>query len=159
MPQRVSQSRRSKCQRDISNYSINFLERHMVSMKKIGLYAGILGALSSAAALVIPGTAVSQSTTGANSPVISGNGNTVNYQSHTGFPSTEMIRAQRPNISDQQYQAIQPGMTYEEVLDIVKIPGKESVNNGRVQVYTWGTEIYVYMMVTLIDGKVQSKSH
>ncbi|EIU1298264.1 hypothetical protein ACGHAZ_002996 [Pseudomonas aeruginosa] len=131
----------------------------MLNMKKIGLYTGILGALASVAALAIPGTAVSQSTTGANSPVISGNGNTVNYQSHSGFPSAEMIRAQRPDISDQQYQAIQPGMTYEEVLDIVKIPGKEAASSGRVQIYTWGTEAYIYMTVTLVDGRVQSKSH
>lgn len=94
-----------------------------------------------------------------NSPVISGNGNTVNYQSQTGFPSAETIRAQRPNISERQYQAIQPGMTYDEVLEIVKIPGKEAASTGRVQVYTWGTEVYVYMTVTLVDGKVQSKSH
>lgn len=131
----------------------------MVNVKKISVYAGILGASASVAALMMPDAAVSQTTTGANSPAISGNGNTVNYQSHTGFPSAEMIRAQRPNISDQQYQAIQPGMTYQEVLDIVKIPGKEAASNGRVQVYTWGTEIYVYMTVTLVDGKVQSKSH
>lgn len=140
-------------------YLFTFLERRMVSMKKIGLYAGIVGALASVAALVLPGTAVSQSSSGANSPVISGNGNTVNYQSHTGFPGAETIRAQRPNISERQYQAIQPGMTYDEVLDIVKIPGKEAASTGRVQVYTWGTEVYVYMTVTLVDGKVQSKSH
>jgi hypothetical protein len=50
-------------------------------------------------------------------------------------------------------------MTYEQVLDIVKIPGKEATSGGNVQIYTWGTEVYVYMVVTLVDGKVQSKSH
>lgn len=129
----------------------------MVSMKQIALYTGILGALASVAALVLPTQAVSQSSSGNNSPVISGNGNNVNYQS--GFPDLETIRVQRPNISDQQYAAIKPGMTYEQVLDIVKIPGKEAASGGNVQIYTWGTEVYVYMMVTLVDGKVQSKSH
>jgi hypothetical protein len=129
----------------------------MTNIKKIGVYAGILGALASVAALVLPTKAVSQSSSGNNSPVISGNGNNVNYQS--GFPDLETIRAQRPNISDQQYAAIKPGMSYEQVLDIVKIPGKEAGSNGNVQVYTWGTEIYVYMIVTLVDGKVKSKSH
>lgn len=129
----------------------------MVSMKKLGLYTGILGALASVGALILPEKAASQSTTGNNSPVISGNGNSVNYQA--GFPDLQTIRAQRPNISDQQYAAIKPGMTYDEVLEIVKIPGKESANNGNVVVYTWGTEIYIYMMVTMVDGKVHSKSH
>ncbi|MFJ4251361.1 hypothetical protein [Pseudomonas sp. NPDC089741] len=129
----------------------------MANMKKIGLYAGILGALASVAALVLPTQAVSQSSSGNNSPVISGNGNNVSYQSV--FPDLETIKAQRPNISDQQYAAIKPGMTYEQVLDIVKIPGKEAGSSGNRQVYTWGTEIYVYMVVTLVDGKVQSKSH
>ncbi|AMT88425.1 MULTISPECIES: hypothetical protein [Pseudomonas] len=129
----------------------------MANMKKIGLYTGILGALASVVALVLPTPAVSHSSSGNNSPVISGNGNNVNYQS--GFPDLETIRAQRPNISDQQYAAIKPGMTYEQVLDIVKIPGKEAVSGGNVQIYTWGTEVYVYMVVTLVDGKVQSKSH
>ncbi|MCP1487257.1 hypothetical protein J3D48_003570 [Pseudomonas fluorescens] len=129
----------------------------MANMKQIGLYAGILGALASVAALVLPTQAVSQSSSGNNSPVISGNGNNVSYQS--GFPDLETIKAQRPNISEQQYAAIKPGMTYEQVLDIVKIPGKEAGSSGNGQVYTWGTEIYVYMVVTLVDGKVQSKSH
>lgn len=129
----------------------------MVNMKKIGLYTGILGALASVGALVLPEKAVSQSTSGNNSPAISGNGNSVNYQG--GFPDLETIKAQRPNISDQQYAAIKPGMTYEEVLDIVKIPGKEAATGGNVQIYTWGTELYVYMTVTMTDGKVQSKSH
>ncbi|MGE8186841.1 hypothetical protein [Pseudomonas sp. NPDC086278] len=71
----------------------------------------------------------------------------------------ETIRAQRPNISDQQYADIKRGMTYEQVLGIVKIPGKEAAGGGNVQIYTWGTEVYVYMVVTLVDGKVQSKSH
>jgi hypothetical protein len=81
----------------------------MANMKKIGLYTGILGALASVVALVLPTPAVSHSSSGNNSPVISGNGNNVNYQS--GFPDLETIRAQRPNISDQQYAAIRPGMT------------------------------------------------
>ncbi|SEC97774.1 hypothetical protein SAMN04490199_6343 [Pseudomonas marginalis] len=116
-----------------------------------------MGALASVVALVLPTPAVSHSSSGNNSPVISGNGNNVNYQS--GFLDLETIRAQRPNISDQQYAAIKPGMTYEQVLDIVKIPGKEAASSGNVQVYTWGTEVYVYMVVTLVNGKVESKSH
>ena len=109
------------------------------------------------AALVLPSKAISQSSSGNNSPVISGNGNNVSYQS--GFPDLETIRAQRPNISDQQFAAIKPGMSYEQVLDIVKIPGKEASSGGNVQVFTWGTEIYVYMVVTFVDGKVHSKTH
>ncbi|WP_423204037.1 hypothetical protein PGC34_20020 [Pseudomonas kribbensis] len=128
----------------------------MANMKTIGLYAGILGALASVGALILPSQAVSSSTSGNNSPVISGNGNTVSYQSV--FPDMETIKAQRPNISDEQYAAIKPGMTYEQVLDIIKIPGKETSTSGNVQVYTWGTELYIYMMVTLLDGKVHSKS-
>lgn len=129
----------------------------MANIKKIGVYAGILGALASVAALVLPSKAISQSSSGNNSPVISGNGNNVSYQS--GFPDLETIRAQRPNISDQQFAAIKPGMSYEQVLDIVKIPGKEASSGGNVQVFTWGTEIYVYMVVTFVDGKVHSKTH
>lgn len=129
----------------------------MLSMKKIGLYAGIMGAVASVGALVMPEKAVSQSSNGANSPVISGNGNSVVYGS--GFPSLETIQAQRPNISDEQYNAIKIGMTYPEVLQIVKIPGKEAGTNGSVKVYTWGTEVYVYMVVNFVNGKVQSKSH
>ncbi len=49
-------------------------------------------------------------------------------------------------------------MTYAEVLDILKIAGKEIANGGGVQVYTWGTELYVDMAVTLVDGKVHSKT-
>jgi hypothetical protein len=56
----------------------------MVNAKKVGLYAGILGALASVGALVLSDKAVSQSTSGANSLVVSGNGNSVTYQN--GFP-------------------------------------------------------------------------
>lgn len=129
----------------------------MANMKRIGLYTGILGALASVAALVLPTQAVSNSSSGSNSPVISGNGNSVNYQS--GFPDLDTIKAQRPDISDQQYTAIKPGMTYEQVLDIVKIPGKEASSGENVQIYTWGTEVYVYLVVTMVGGKVQSKAH
>lgn len=129
----------------------------MANMKRIGLYTGILGALASVAALVLPTQAVSNSSSGSNSPVISGNGNSVNYQS--GFPDLDTIKAQRPDISDQQYAAIKPGMTYEQVLDIVKIPGKEASSGENVQIYTWGTEVYVYLVVTMVGGKVQSKAH
>jgi hypothetical protein len=129
----------------------------MVNIKKVGLYAGILGAMASVGALVLPDKAVSQSSSGINSPVISGSGNSVTYKN--GFPDLETIKAQRPNISDEQYRAIKPGMTYQQVLDVVKIPGKESGVSGNVQVYTWGTEIYVYMTVTLVNGKVHSKSN
>jgi hypothetical protein len=73
----------------------------MPNLKRIGLYTGILGALASVATLVLPTQAVSQSSSGNNSPIISGNGNNVNYQS--SFPDPETIRAQRPNISDDQY--------------------------------------------------------
>lgn len=127
----------------------------MVSIKKVALYTGILGALASVGTLLLPQAAVSQSSTGNNSPVISGNGNNVNYVS--GFPSLQTIQAQRPNISDEQYAAIKVGMTYQDVLDIVKIPGRESANNGNVVIYTWGNELYVYFMVTMVDGKVHSK--
>ncbi|KAA0988637.1 hypothetical protein FQ192_16490 [Pseudomonas sp. ANT_J12] len=88
-------------------------------------------------------------------PVISGSGNSVNYQS--GFPDLQTIQAQRPNISNEQYAAIKPGMTYQQVLDIVKIPGRETANSGSVVIYTWGNELYVYMMFTMVDGKLQSK--
>ena len=131
--------------------------RYMVNVKKVGLYAGILGAMASVGALVLPDKAVSQSSSGANSPVISGSGNSVTYQN--GFPDLETIKAQRPNISDEQYDAIKPGMTYQQVLDIVKIPGKEASTGENVQVYTWGTEVYIYMLVTFVNGKVQSKNH
>ncbi|WP_141687947.1 hypothetical protein [Pseudomonas sp. 44 R 15] len=92
------------------------------------------------AALVLPTPAVSHSSSGNNSPVISGNGNNVNYQS--GFPDIETIKAQRPNISDQQYAAIKSGMTYEQVLNIVKTPGKEAASRGNMRegrkfTYTW----------------------
>ncbi|NBB12539.1 hypothetical protein [Pseudomonas sp. SLFW] len=127
-----------------------------MGLKKISLYAGVLGALASVGALLIP-QAVSSQSSGSNSPVISGNGNSVSYQN--GFPSAEEIRAQRPNITDGQFEAIKPGMTYSEVLEVVKIPGKEAAVNGPVQIYTWGNEIYVYMTVTLVNGRVQSKSH
>lgn len=50
-------------------------------------------------------------------------------------------------------------MSYQEVMDIVRVPGKEAATNGTVQVYTWGNEAYVYMTVTFVDGKVHSKSH
>ncbi|VVM58697.1 hypothetical protein PS663_01193 [Pseudomonas fluorescens] len=50
-------------------------------------------------------------------------------------------------------------MKYEQVLDIVKIPSKEAGIGGNVQIYTWGTEVYVYIVVTLVNGKVESKSH
>ncbi len=73
------------------------------------------------------------------------------------FPDLETVRANSPNISDEQYAEIKQGMTYEEVLDIVKIPGRESASLGNSVVYTWGNELYVYMVVTLVDGKVQSK--
>jgi hypothetical protein len=129
----------------------------MANMKRIGLYTGILGALASVAALLLPTQAVSHSSSGSNSPVISGNGNSVNYQS--GFPDLDTIKSQRPDISDQQYAAIKPGMTYEQVLDIVKIPGKEASSGENVQIYTWGTEVYVYLVVTMVGGKVQSKAH
>jgi len=127
----------------------------MANMKKVALYAGIVGALASVGTLLLPTSASSQSTTGANSPAISGNGNSVNYVS--GFPDLKTIQAQRPNISDEQYDAIKTGMSYQQVLDIVKIPGRESSSNGNILVYTWGNELYIYMMVTLIDGKVHSK--
>ncbi|MBN6772573.1 hypothetical protein JRG42_17075 [Pseudomonas granadensis] len=98
--------------------------------------------MASVTALVLPTQAVSHSSSGNNSPVISGNGNNVSYQS--GFPDLETIRAERPNISDQQYAAIKPGMTYEQVLDIVKIPRKEAVSGGNVQVYTWDGGVRIY---------------
>lgn len=90
-----------------------------------------------------------------NSPVITGGDNSVNYQG--GFPDLETFKANRPNISGEQYAEIKHSMTYEEVLDIVKITGKESASLGSSVVYAWGNELYVYMVVTLIDGKVQSK--
>lgn len=127
----------------------------MVNMKKVALYTGILGALASIGTLVLPEKAVSHSSSGNNSPVIRGDGNSVNYQG--GFPDLETVRANRPNISDEQYAEIKQGMTYEEVLDIVKIPGRESASLGNAVSYTWGNELYVYMVVTLVDGKVQSK--
>jgi len=129
----------------------------MANIKKLGLYLGMASSLATIAALVIPNQAASRNESHVNSPTITGNGNNVSYQQ--GFPDLETIRAQRPNISDAQYAAIKPGMTYQQVLDIVKIPGKESASNGPVQIYTWGTEIYVYMTVTLINGRVQSKSN
>ncbi|MGC5699260.1 hypothetical protein J4P02_03540 [Pseudomonas sp. NFXW11] len=127
----------------------------MVNMKKVALYVGAVGALASVGAWLLPTSASSQSTTGNNSPAISGNGNSVNYVS--GFPDLKTIQAQRPNISDEQYDAIKKGMSYQQVLDIVKIPGREVSSNDNVIVYTWGNELYIYMMVTLIDGKVHSK--
>lgn len=129
----------------------------MVSIKEVGLYVGVLGALASVGSFLLPSKAPSQSSSGENSPVISGNGNSVTYQN--GFPTLESIKAQRPDISDQQYDAIKVGMTYPEVLSIVKIPGKENTSGRGVQVYTWGTEMWVYMMVTFVNGKVHSKSH
>lgn len=129
----------------------------MGNLKKVGLYTGFLGALASVGTLVLPEKAASQSTSGHNSPIISGNGNSITYEN--GFPTLETVRAQGPQISDEQYNSIRVGMTYPEVLSIVKVPGKETATNGRAQVYTWGTEVYINMMVTFVDGRVFSKSH
>lgn len=49
-------------------------------------------------------------------------------------------------------------MSYQEVLEIVKIPGTVSAVAGPVKTYTRGVESYIYMVISFIDGNPHSKS-
>lgn len=126
----------------------------MKHLKIAALCAGIIGAI--AACISIFTANGGQTTSGSNSPNIEGNGNTVNYGGlHIDQDS---IKKHKPNISIEQYQALKEGMTYQEVLAVVKISGTESATLERVQTYTWGTETYIYMVISFVDGKLHSKS-
>lgn len=126
----------------------------MKHLKIVALCAGIIGAIAACISLFTANSG--QATSGANSPNIEGNGNTVNYGGlHI---DQDAIKSQKPDISTEQYQSLKEGMTYQEVLAVVKIPGTESATSGRVQTYTWGTAAYIYMVLSFVDGKLHSKS-
>lgn len=126
----------------------------MKHLKIAALFATIIGA--SAACISLFTGDGEQITSGTNSPNIKGDGNTVNYGGLN--IDSESISKNKPNISREQFQTIKDGMTYQEVLDIVKVPGTESAVAGSVKTYTWGTESYVYMVISFVNGKVHSKS-
>lgn len=126
----------------------------MKHLKIAALFATIIGA--SAACISLFTGDSEQIASGANSPNIKGDGNTVSYGGLN--IDHENISKNKPNISREQFQAITDGMTYQEVLDIVKVPGTESAVAGQVKTYTWGTESYVYMVISFVNGKVHSKS-
>ncbi len=126
----------------------------MKNLKITALIAGIIGAAATCISLF--SSSSDQIINSNNSPNISGNGNTVNYGGLNLDP--ESIRKNKPNISLEQYQALKQGMTYHEVLDIVKIPGTESGTTDRIQTYTWGTTTYIYMVISFVDGKLHSKN-
>ncbi|WP_312592703.1 REP-associated tyrosine transposase [Stutzerimonas nitrititolerans] len=117
-------------------------------MKKLQTVAAIattLGAIAAGISLFKTG---GQSTSAPNSPNISGNGNTVNYNGLL----LQGIEENKPDISLEQYKALKTGMTYEEVLAVIKIPGTESASSGPVKTYTWGTPDHMHCVWTLPDG-------
>ncbi|MHB0841658.1 hypothetical protein ACYCGP_02255 [Stutzerimonas nitrititolerans] len=126
----------------------------MKHLKSISLFSGIVAAVAACISLFTASS--DQATEGNNSPIISGNGNTVNFGGLSLDP--ESIKKNKPNISQEQYQLLQQGMTYQEVLDIVKVPGVESGTTGRLKIYTWGTATYIYMTISFVDGKLHSKN-
>ncbi|WP_217474733.1 hypothetical protein [Stutzerimonas stutzeri] len=126
----------------------------MKHLKLISLVSGIVAAIAACISLFTANS--DQTTKGNNSPIISGNGNTVNFGGLS--LDSENIKKSKPNISLEQYQLLQQGMTYQEVLDIVKVPGVESSSTGRIKIYTWGTATYIYMTISFVDGKLHSKS-
>lgn len=126
----------------------------MKHLKIAALFATIIGA--SAACISLLTSNGEQVANGANSPNIKGDGNTVNYGGLNIDP--ESLKKNKPNISMEQFQAITDGMTYQEVLDIIGIPGTESAVTGPVKIYTWGTESYIYMTASFVNGKLHSKS-
>lgn len=128
----------------------------MNSTKKLALYLGILGSVATCVSVFNTSSADTQTSSGQNSPNINGNNNSINYGGLILDP--EAIKKHKPNISTSQYAQLKTGMTYDEVLDIVKVPGSEAGASMNVTTYTWGTETYVYMTATFVDGKLQSKS-
>jgi len=98
-----------------------------------------------------------QTTTGDNSPNIQGNNNTINQNIGLTLDQ-ELIRSQKPNITVSQFNQLKMGMTYEEVLKIVKIPADNTHSSDMVKMYTWGTETYIYMMLTFINDALDNKS-
>ena len=125
------------------------------TIKSISLWAGIIGSIATCLSFLTQSTSA-QSTTGDYSPAVNGNGNTINYGGLDFNP--EAIHKNKPNITIDQYNELKPGMTYAEVLDIIKIPGTQSAMSNNIEIYTWGNATYVYLMLTFVDGKLQSKN-
>lgn len=125
------------------------------SIKTISLWTGIIGAIATCLSFLTQSTSA-QSTTGNYSPAVNGNGNTINYGGLNFNP--EAIRKNKPNITLDQYNALKPGMTYAETLEIIKIPGTQSAMSNNVETYTWGNATYIYLVLTFVNGKLHSKS-
>ncbi|WP_312678962.1 hypothetical protein [Stutzerimonas nitrititolerans] len=123
----------------------------MKKLQTVAAIATILGAIAAGISLFKTG---GQFTSAPNSPNISGNGNTVNYNGLL----LQGIEENKPDISLEQYKALKTGMTYEEVLTVIKIPGTESASSGSVQTYTWGTATYIYLLITFVNGRLHSKN-
>lgn len=62
-----------------------------------------------------------------------------------------------PDITREEYDAIQNGMTYEQVTQIVGSPGKSDGTNGPFSFYKWDDGGHFGVRMTFLDGKLTSK--
>jgi hypothetical protein len=68
----------------------------------------------------------------------------------------DTLLRQPPAITTAQYQAIQPGISYQQVIKILGRPGEEAGRSEGMVSYIWKNADFSMLVVVFIDGRVHS---
>ncbi len=122
-----------------------------ITIKTKHLFAmlGAFGSICSVVSILIS-QSLSQSTSGDNSPNINGEGDiNVEIQSApSGKDWFEEYEKHKPDISETQFKKLTPGLTYKQVIDIIKIEGVLQSESNTGSSYAWGKFPFIYMNAT-----------
>lgn len=91
---------------------------------------------------------------GSNSPIIHSNGSvSVDIDSTPkGKDWFDELEKNRPNISKEQFLSLKKGMTYDEVVELIKIEGVVQSQSDFGSNYAWGKYPFYYMYATFDKG-------
>jgi len=121
-------------------------------MKKGSLFSviALVGSVSSIATYFITTQSYTQNSNAQNSPNIASNAPvTIHYEGKTNSRDWfSEYEKNRPNISKYQYDQVKEGMSYKDVLGILKIEGTELRSSSSGRSYAWGKSPFFYLHIS-----------